>query len=150
MGKRVPENGLLEVPHDPYWEGPISRREVQEAVTQLAADNKALVDMLDTTNIMINFILEEKLQLKREELDAWVNKKKAQLARQKEMMTKMLELGLLKQDPATGAITGATAEEVAEFQKNNPEKFKELYLSGKDEPAVGGAGAGNGPEPANS
>jgi len=70
-----PKDGLMNVPHDPYWDVPISRREVQEAVNQLAQNDAALAAQNDTSNIVLNYLC-EKIGIERKEIDAWAAKKK--------------------------------------------------------------------------
>lgn len=81
MGRTITDTrGLVTQPKDPYWDQPLSRREMQIAVNQLSENDMALTNMCDTTHIVLNFILEEKLGVKdRSELDAYVAKKLAQL-----------------------------------------------------------------------
>lgn len=135
MGKRTlpglgpgSVDGLLKPPHDPYWDGNITRREAQAAVDQLSQNDKALADQNDTTNLMVNFLL-EKLGVTRAEADAWIAKKAEEINRRKAMLLKMEELGLLKRDPETGQLIGASAEEVAKFREEHPDKFKEVFVS---------------------
>lgn len=67
-------NGLLNPQHDQYWDSPISRREVQEAVNQLAINDNRLSMQNDTSNLVLNMLC-EKLKLTREEIDIWVAEK---------------------------------------------------------------------------
>lgn len=76
-------NGLLNPQHDPYWDAPISRREVQEAVNQLAINDNRLSMQNDTSNLVLNMLC-EKLKLTREEIDIWVAEKAAVLKKIKE------------------------------------------------------------------
>src|ERR1700690_2028781 len=73
-------NGLLNPQKDPYWDSPISRREVQEAVNQLAINDKRLADQNDTSNLVLNFLC-EKANFTRQEIETWVESKKALLAK---------------------------------------------------------------------
>lgn len=87
-------NGLVQQPHDPYWDAPITRREVQLAVNDLCVNEAELMARCDTSYIVMNFVC-EKLGIKREELDEYVAKKKVALAQQKAIqdaiVTKELE-----------------------------------------------------------
>jgi hypothetical protein len=82
MGKIISSdmNGLLNPQHDPYWDASISRREVQEAINQLAINDKRLADQNDTSNLVLNFLC-EKANFTREEIETWVEGKKAILAK---------------------------------------------------------------------
>lgn len=68
-------NGLLNPQHDSYWDAPITRREVQEAVNALAINDKRLAMQNDTSNIVLNMLCEH-LKLTREQIDIWVAQKK--------------------------------------------------------------------------
>ena len=83
MGKIITDaRGLISQPRDPYWDAPVSRREAQKAVNDLALNDQELTNRCDTLSIVLNFILEDKLGIKdRKELDAFVEKKKAELAK---------------------------------------------------------------------
>lgn len=72
-------SGIVTPAHDPYWDSPITRREVQQAVNDIAYNEKNLNDMLDTSNIVLNF-LAEKVGVTRAEIEVWVEKKKVQIA----------------------------------------------------------------------
>lgn len=63
---------------DPYWDSPITRREVQGAVNDIALNENALQNMCDTANIVLNFLC-EKNNVTRGELEAYVAKKKAEI-----------------------------------------------------------------------
>ena len=82
MGKIIASdmNGLLNPQKDPYWDAPITRREVQEAVNQLAINDKRLADQNDTSNLVLNFLC-EKANFTRQEIETWVEVKKALLAK---------------------------------------------------------------------
>ena len=82
MGKIIASdmNGLLNPQKDPYWDAPITRREVQEAVNQLAINDKRLADQNDTSNLVLNFLC-EKANFTRQEIETWVEAKKALLAK---------------------------------------------------------------------
>lgn len=63
---------------DPYWDAPITRREVQQAVNDISLNENALQNMCDTANIVLNFLC-EKNGVTRGEIDAYVAKKKAEI-----------------------------------------------------------------------
>jgi hypothetical protein len=71
-------NGLLKQPHDPYWDGALTRREAQIAINEIAMNEAELTRCLDTMSIVMNF-LAEKMGVTRGEIDAWVANKKAQV-----------------------------------------------------------------------
>ena len=73
-----PSGSGIKQAHDPYWDAPITRREVQQAVNDIAMNENALQNMCDTSNIVLNFLL-ERLNVTRGELDAYVAKKKAEI-----------------------------------------------------------------------
>lgn len=81
MGRILTDTrGLVTQPKDPYWDAPLTRREMQVAVNQLSENDMALTNMMDTMSIVLNFILEDKLGVKdRTELDKFVVRKKAEL-----------------------------------------------------------------------
>lgn len=71
-------SGLVKHPHDPYWDGAISRREVQGAVNTLALNDKELFLQATTARFIMN-LFAEKLNVTAGELQAWVDQKKAEL-----------------------------------------------------------------------
>jgi len=73
-----PNGAGLKHAHDPYWDAPITRREVQQAVNDISMNENALQNMCDTSNIVLNFLC-EKMNVTRGELDAYVAKKKAEI-----------------------------------------------------------------------
>jgi len=78
---------LIQHPHDPYWDGPLTRREAQRMVNKLAANDSELAGMCDTAALVLNYILEAKLGItNREELDVYVEAKKLQMAEHRERM----------------------------------------------------------------
>lgn len=78
-------NGLVKTPHDPYWDGPVTRREAQGAINALADNDRILTMCNDTVNIAVNFLL-EKLGVTRGELNVYVEKKKAEVAKVNEAL----------------------------------------------------------------
>lgn len=79
MSKIITDSsGLVKQPHDPYWDGPITRREVQGAVNALAMNDKELFLQATTARFIINMYA-EKLNITPGELQAWVDQKKAEL-----------------------------------------------------------------------
>jgi len=82
MGRILTDTrGLINQPKDPYWDAPITRREIQMAVNDLALNDNELTNRTDTLSIVLNFILEDILHIKdRTRLDAYVERKKKELA----------------------------------------------------------------------
>jgi len=76
-------SGLVNLPHDPYWDGPITRREVQMAVNDLCINEAELMARSDTAHIVLNFLC-ERIGTTRGEIDAYIEKKKAEIAALKE------------------------------------------------------------------
>lgn len=85
-----PSGSGLKPVHDKYWDAPITRREVQQAVNDIAVNENALQNMCDTSNIVLNFLC-TKLNVTRGELDAYVAKTKAEVAAQIEAQNKAAE-----------------------------------------------------------
>ena len=110
--------GLLQRPHDPYWDSSISRREVQEAVNQLAENDRVLSMQNDTTNIVMNFLC-EKIGVKREEIDKWVAEKKKVIEMQQKGILKPDENGDLKAVIPPESSPAATQEENATQSSNS-------------------------------
>ena len=104
--------GFLQRPHDPYWDEPITRREVQEAVNQLAENDRVLSMQNDTTNIVMNFLC-EKIGVKREEIDKWVAEKKKVIEMQQKGILKPDENGDLKAVMPPESAPAATQEDDA-------------------------------------
>lgn len=102
-------DGLLEPPHDAYWDAPITRREVQEAVNQLSENDRVLSLQNDTSNLVLNYLC-EKANIKREELDAWVA--------EKQKLIVMVKAGILKPD-ASGELKAVTPPESPAIQEEN-------------------------------
>ena len=73
-------SSLVEQPFDKYWDGPLTRREAQRMINKLAANDSELMGMCDTAALIINFLCEVKLEVKREEIEVYVEAKKLQLA----------------------------------------------------------------------
>lgn len=70
-------SGILKQPKDPYWDAPLTRREAQKAINDLAYNEMELTNRSDTASIVLNLLC-EKLNVTRGELDAYVAKKKAE------------------------------------------------------------------------
>jgi hypothetical protein len=70
---------LVEQPFDKYWDNPPTRREMQKAINKLAANDSELMGMADTAALIINFLCEVKLEVKREDVEIYVEAKRLQL-----------------------------------------------------------------------
>lgn len=70
--------GLVKQPHDPYWDGPITRREVQGAVNVLANNDSELFLQATTARLIMN-LYAEKLNITPAELQAYIDRKKAEI-----------------------------------------------------------------------
>jgi hypothetical protein len=80
---------LVKQPYDKFWDEPPTRREMQKALKKMGANDAELMGMCDTAALVLNFILEVKLDIKdRTELDIYVEAKKLQLAEMREKMLK--------------------------------------------------------------
>jgi hypothetical protein len=79
---------LVKQPYDPFWDAPskITRRELQQLFNKLAFNDSELMGMADTAALVINYILEVHLKVKREDLDVYVEAKKLQLSELREKM----------------------------------------------------------------
>jgi hypothetical protein len=71
---------LLQHPHDPYWDGFLTRREAQRMVNKLSSNDSELMGMCDTAALVLNFLCEAKLKVDREEIEVYVEAKKLQMA----------------------------------------------------------------------
>ena len=80
-------NSPIQPAFDPYWDKPMTRREAHTLFMKLASNDNELMGMADTAALLLNFILEKKLGITdRQEIDAYVEVKKAQLIAQREQM----------------------------------------------------------------
>ena len=71
---------LVQAPYDKYWDAPLTRREAQRMINKLSANDSELMGMADTCALLINYICEVHLKVKREDVDVYVEAKKLQLA----------------------------------------------------------------------
>lgn len=83
MGKIITDpSGLVSSPIDPSWHKPATRLEVQKFANILSETDEVLYTRSETAFIVINF-LAEKLGVTKEELEAYVERKKAEAAEYK-------------------------------------------------------------------
>jgi len=80
------DSELLQRPHDSYWDAPLTRREAQRMVNKLAANDSELMGMCDTAALILNYLCEVKLEVKREDVEVYVEAKKLQLAEARSKM----------------------------------------------------------------
>ena len=71
---------LVQAPYDKYWDAPLTRREAQRMINKLSANDSELMGMADTCALLINYICEVHLKVKREDVEVYVEAKKLQLA----------------------------------------------------------------------
>jgi hypothetical protein len=76
---------LVKKPHDPFWDGPLTRKEAQAAFDKLGRNDAELSAMADTASILINYLC-EKAGVKREDVDAYVEEKKVLMAVERERL----------------------------------------------------------------
>ena len=71
---------LVQQPFDKYWDNPPTRRELQRALNKMSANDSELAGMADTAALVLNYICEVHLKVKKEDIDVYVEAKKLQLA----------------------------------------------------------------------
>ena len=82
-----PNESPVQPAFDPYWDKPMTRREAHRLFMKLASNDSELTGMADTAALLLNFILEKKLGITdRQEIDNYVEVKKAQMFAQREAM----------------------------------------------------------------
>ena len=82
-----PSESPIKPAFDPYWDKPMTRREAHVLFMKLASNDNELTGMADTAALLLNFILEKKLGITdRQEIDNYVEIKKAQMVAQREAM----------------------------------------------------------------
>jgi hypothetical protein len=72
------DSELIQKPYDKFWDEPMLRREAQKAFQKLGNNDSELMAMVDTNCLVVNFLC-EKLGVTRGELDAYVEKKAAEV-----------------------------------------------------------------------
>jgi len=82
MSNLIHGSDLVEQPHDQYWDGKPSRRELQKAFNKLGSNDAELMAMVDTNCLVVNYLC-EKLGVTREDLEVYVAKQKDALAAMK-------------------------------------------------------------------
>ena len=83
MSNLIHGSDLVEHPHDQYWDGKPTRRELQKAFNKLGSNDAELMAMVDTNCLVVNYLC-EKLGVTREDLEVYVAKQKEELRRREE------------------------------------------------------------------
>jgi len=86
MTQIITGSSLVQQPHDKFWDGNPTRREIQKALNKIAANEAEMMGMCDTAALILNYICEVQLKVKREDIEVYVEAKKLQL---EEMRKKM-------------------------------------------------------------
>lgn len=73
------QQGLINPAHDKFLDAPATRRELQAALDHFAKHLDILYQTGDTQHIVVNFLAEEKLHVTKDELTAYVMKKKQEM-----------------------------------------------------------------------
>lgn len=73
-----PNAPLVREPYDQFWDGPPKRREMQAAFIKLGRNDADLMLMVDNLNLVVNYLC-EKQGVTKEDLDKYVEEKKAQM-----------------------------------------------------------------------
>lgn len=103
-----PNDSPIQRPKDPYWDGPITRYEVQKAVNVLAMTDNELSNRAETVFIVVNFLC-EKFNVTPGEIQAYVDKQKAAMvAAQEAALAAALEAKEKAEEAAN--VTEATAD----------------------------------------
>lgn len=73
------EKKLIDPAYDKYMDSPATRRELQAMINHFAGHLDQIYPTLDTQHIVINFLAEEKLNVTKGELLAYVEKKRHEM-----------------------------------------------------------------------
>jgi hypothetical protein len=93
-----PNDSPIQQPFNAYWDAPLTRKESRVLFTKLAANDSELMGMADTASILLNFIC-EKLEIKREDVQSYVDRKTEEL--------KALRAAMKAQAETEAGTTGA-------------------------------------------
>ena len=86
MSSIIDPSSPIQAPPDAFWDKPVSRRAFQHELHRIGVHIANLWAAADTAAILLNFIMEKRLlgdqtpEQQRDELEAYVEEKKAQLA----------------------------------------------------------------------
>lgn len=72
------DSELIQPAYDKYWDSPMLRREAQKAFQKIGNNDAELMLMVDNLNLVVNCLC-EKANVTKGELDAFVEKKKAEM-----------------------------------------------------------------------
>lgn len=72
------EKELIEPSYDKFLDGNPTRRELEKAFRKIGLNMTEFWRAVDTSNLVLNYLCEEKLNISRGELDAYVQKKAAE------------------------------------------------------------------------
>lgn len=88
MGNLIldPSDSPVQQPFDKYLDSPMTRREAKVLFRKLAFNDSELMGMADTAALLINFLCEKAGIKDRTEVDAYVERKKAEMMRAREAM----------------------------------------------------------------
>lgn len=77
---------LVQQPFDKFWDSPPTRREIQRALNKIATNEAEMMGMCDTAALILNYICEVQLKVKREDIEVYVEAKKLQLEEARKKM----------------------------------------------------------------
>lgn len=80
-----PADSPIQPAFDKYWDSPMTRREAKVLFNKLAFNDSELMGMADTAAIVINFLC-EKLGIKKEDIQGYVNRKMDELKAMRDTM----------------------------------------------------------------
>jgi hypothetical protein len=86
-----PNESPVQQPYDKYWDAPMTRREAHTLFMKLASNDNELMGMCDTAALVLNYVCEKKLDVKREDLDSYVTVKSAEVTSMREQRKKTQE-----------------------------------------------------------
>jgi len=75
-----PADNRVAPAYDPFWDEKPTRREMQKAFNKLGTNDAELMAMVDTLNLVVNFLC-ERLEVKKEEIDAYVARKAEEITK---------------------------------------------------------------------
>jgi hypothetical protein len=75
MGRIITDaNSPIKPAFDPYWDAPLTRREAQQAINDMAMNDNVLSNRADTAHVVINLLC-EKAGVTPGELEVYVQRK---------------------------------------------------------------------------
>jgi hypothetical protein len=98
MGNIInPNDSPIQPSFDRYWDNPMTRREAKVLFTKLAFNDSELMGMCDTAALVLNFLC-EKFKISKQEIDAYVTVKAAQVNAMREALKTQENSDDLKQE----------------------------------------------------